>query len=55
MPAGPGGQDSTCRPVTNGQIHFELGLRNYVKTSKFKANNEWKSQIKLDIIDHKEV
>ena len=41
MAKGPGGQDQTCRPVTNAMIHYELGLRNYVKTSKFKPNKPW--------------
>jgi len=48
MAGGPGGQDSTCRPVTNGMINYELGLRNYVKTSKFRPTKPWKTEIKVE-------
>jgi|TARA_B110001450_G_C17632719_1_gene485932 hypothetical protein len=48
MAGGPGGQDSTCRPITNGLINYELGLRNYIKTSKFRPTKPWQTEIKVE-------
>lgn len=47
MAGGPGGQDQTCRPITSGMLYYELGLRNYVKTSKFRPSKPWNNEAKV--------
>ena len=48
MAGGPGGQDQTCRPITSGMLYYELGLRNYVKTSKFRPSKPWSNEAKVE-------